>query len=88
MKEEEINFCKSFVDKVADRIGFENKVRYLLEDFLFEEGWASKTNKKHMKEGYSQQYTFNYSTMRHFVEDFVRWSQREFKLHKSIKNRR
>ena len=75
---DEINFCKGFADKVADKQGFENKVRYLLEDFFFEEGWANKNNKKVMKEGYSQQYSYNYSTIRHFIEDFVRLSKLEF----------
>jgi len=76
----EIDFCKEFLDKVCNKGEFKNKVIYLLEDFFFDEGWASKTNKKHMKEGYSQQYTYNYDTIRHFIEDFVRWSQREFDL--------
>lgn len=78
-EKERINFCKAFADKIADIHGFENKVRYLLEDFFFEEGWASKTNKTAMKKGFTQQYTYNYSTIRHFIEDFVRCSEKEMK---------
>jgi len=79
-EEPEINFCKGFIDKISEKQGFENKIRYLLEDFFLEEGWASKTNKKAMEEGYSQQYTYNYSSIRHFIEDMVRFSVREFKI--------
>ena len=53
MPKEEINFCKSFIDKVVDKKGFENKFRYLLEDFFFNEGWASKTNPNAQKKGFS-----------------------------------
>ena len=79
-EEPEINFCKDFVDKISDKKGFENKIRYLLEDFFFNEGWASHTNPKNGKEGYSHQYTYNYDTIRHFIEDMVRFSVREFKI--------
>lgn len=70
--EEETNFCKAFAEKVAGVQGVENKARYLLENFLFEEGWASKTNPKAMKEGYHQTYTYTKSSLSHFIEDFVR----------------
>ncbi len=74
-----INFCEAFAEKVADKMGFENKVRYLLEDFFFKEGWASRTNPEVQKEGYSAQLKYNGSTIKHFIEDFVRWSQLELK---------
>lgn len=79
-KELEVNFCDAFLNKVIAKKGFENKIRYLLEDFFFNEGWASKTNKKHLKEGYNQQFTYNYDTIRHFIEDAVRFSIREFTI--------
>jgi hypothetical protein len=82
MTKKDINFCKDFADKIARVQGFENKVRYLLEDFFFDEGWASKTNKNAMKEGYSQQYTYNHSDIKHFIEDFIRFSVREFNCKK------
>lgn len=80
----EVNFCSAFLQKIIQKQGFENKVRYLLEDFFFDEGWASKTNPKAGKNGNSHQYTYNYSTIRHFIEDFVRWSQRELKIMQNV----
>ena len=73
-KKEEVNFCDGFLKKVADKQGFENKIRYLLKDFFFHEGWASKTNPKCMKEGYNAQHTYNNNTIEHFIEDFVRFA--------------
>lgn len=74
----ELTLCESFVKKVGAIGGFENKVRYHLEDFFFREGWASHTNPLNGKEGFSHQWTYNYDTLRHFIEDFVRWSKIEF----------
>jgi hypothetical protein len=79
-KEIEINFCTAFVKKITDIQGIENQVRYLVDDFLFEEGWASKGNPKDGKDGYSHQYTYNYSNLRHFTEDIVRFIIREFRI--------
>jgi hypothetical protein len=79
-KEKEINYCKSFTDHLTDKIGFENKVRYLLENFLFEDGWASKGNQNVGKDGYSHQYCYNYADLRHFVEDMVRWAVEQKRL--------
>jgi hypothetical protein len=79
-KKQEINFCMALIDKIANVQGLENQVRYLVEDFLFDEGWASKGNKKVGEEGYSHQYTYNYSSLRHFTEDIVRFIIREFRI--------
>ncbi len=79
-KEIEVNFCDAFLEKVSNEQGFENKVRYLLKDFFYNEGWASKTNPKHMKEGYNAQHTYNNNDIDHFIEDFTRWALREFKI--------
>ena len=78
MTGDEINFCRSFADKVMALQVIENKSRFLLEDFFYNEGWASKTNKNAMKKGFHQQYTFNKSIIAHFIEDFVRLIQKEF----------
>ncbi len=77
--EEELNFCEAFYQKTCGVQGIDNKTRYLLEDFFYNEGWASQTNPKVAKEGYSQQYTYNKSTIAHFIEDFVRLFKKEFK---------
>jgi len=74
--------CEDFVNKIIETEGYENKVRYLLEDFFFEEGWASKTNAKVMKDGYTAQHTYNNNQIKHFIEDFVRWSKKEYENRK------
>lgn len=73
-----INFCKSFLDKVAEKQGITNKLRYLLEDFFYEEGWMSKTNPKAMKEGYHQEFKYSKESIAHFIEDAVRLFQYEW----------
>lgn len=79
-EEQEVNFCSAFAEKIASQQGIENKTRYLLEDFFFDEGWASKTNPNCMKEGYSATLTYNKSTVSHFIEDFTRLIEGEFKI--------
>jgi len=78
--EPELNFCKAFLEKVAGKQGVENKARYLLEDFFYDEGWMSKTNPKSMKEGYHQEFTYSKSSIAHFIEDFVRLFGREWEV--------
>jgi len=80
MIEPEINFCKAFMEKVAGKQGIENKTRYLLEDFFYEEGWMSKTNPKCMKEGQHQEFTYSKSSIAHFIEDFTRNFEREWEF--------
>lgn len=69
----EMNFCKSFADKVAMEQCNENKIRHLLEDFFFNEGWASKTNPNLKATGHNAQLTYNEDSIKHFIEDFIRW---------------
>lgn len=69
------NFCKAFGEKVVNIKGLENKMRFFLEDFFFNEGWASRSNPRLQKEGYSARLTYNESTIKHFIEDFVRYFQ-------------
>lgn len=71
--------CDAFIAKISGEQGIDNKARYLLEDFFYEEGWASKTNASAMKEGFHQQFTYNKSRIAHFIEDFVRLFKEEFK---------
>lgn len=71
--------CDAFIQKICGVQGIDNKTRKLLEDFFYEEGWASKTNSEAMKEGYHQQFTYNKSSIAHFIEDFVRTMKIEFK---------
>ena len=78
--DKEINYCKSFADKIAGKIGIKVKLRYLLDDFFFNEGWAARTNPKVHKEGYTAQLTYNEETIKHFIEDCVRHFAREFEL--------
>lgn len=79
MSKEKINFCEGFIQKICGKQGIENKTRYLLEDFFYQEGWSSMTNPKAMKEGHHQEFTYPKSTIAHFIEDFVRLIQHEFK---------
>ena len=72
MREVEINFCKAMTEKVAGKQGIDNKLRYLLEDFFYEEGWASKTNAKAMKDGHHQMFSYTKQDIGHFIEDCVR----------------
>lgn len=70
--------CNAFVEKICGKQSIDNKTRYLLEDFFYGEGWASKTSSKAMKKGYDQQFTYNKSNIAHFIEDFVRLFKKEF----------
>ena len=79
-KEPEVNFCDAFLDKVSGRQGIGIKTRHLLENFFFEEGWASRTNPKVQKEGYSATLTYTQSTIKHFIEDFTRLFEREWEI--------
>lgn len=78
--DKEVNFCSVWVESLAGKHSMNNKLRYMLETFLYEEGWASKTNDKVMKKGYHQQYTYNKQDIAHFIEDTVRVFEREWEL--------
>ena len=68
-----IGVCNAFLAKLIGRGTIKNKVRYLLEDFFFDEGWAGRTNPNNGKNGYNTQHTYNDDTIKHFIEDFTRW---------------
>lgn len=76
----EVNFCNAFLQKIEGKHTIENKLRYLLEDFFYAEGWMSKTNPKAMKEGYHQEFTYSKANISHFIEDSVRLFKREWEL--------
>lgn len=78
VNDEQIDFCKPVLDRVIGKKTFELKMRYQLETFFFHEGWASMTNPKNGKDGYTSQHTYNDDTIKHFIEDMVRWSRYEF----------
>lgn len=78
--EDKINFCDVWVERLAGKMSMENKLRYMLETFFYGEGWASHTNFEAMKKGLSMQYTYNKSSIAHFIEDTVRVFQREWDL--------
>ena len=72
--------CKEFTQKIIAIGSFENKVRYLLEDFFFKEGWSKRTNPKNMKEGYNSELTYNEDIIKHFIEDFIRFAKKEYEI--------
>lgn len=68
------------MDRVIDIKTFELKIRFQLEKFFFGEGWASRTNPNNAEKGFTHTWTYNDDTIKHFIEDMVRWSKLEFRV--------
>lgn len=73
-----IGVCDAFLAKTIGHLTIENKVKYLLSNFFYDEGWSSHTNPKARKDGFNCEHTYNDNSIEHFIEDFTRWIKHEW----------